>query len=145
MSASASAIVDGCVTVIEGITAVGSGNVSKRGYDIVERTTSEVCFRVRPSRGEQNLTHMSTTSDTGLENVYIKAEGFVRLQDNYDTYYDTQTTLIESMKSAFNGAQTLGGTVEWAVLSTWDIPDMELDVGGTLWQPMDFMIRVFNI
>lgn len=145
MSTSASAIIDSCVTVLEGISAVGSGNATKRGYDILERTTSSVCFRVRPQRGDMKFTHMSTSSDDCEENVYIKAEGFVRLQDNYDTWYDSQTTLIASMKSAFNAAQTLSSTVEWAVLENWNVPEMELDVGGVVWQPMEFSIRVYNI
>ncbi len=145
MSSSASAIVDACVTTIEGISRVGAGNAHRRGYDIIDRATSQCCFRVRPTRGDQRFTRMSTTSDACQENVYIMAEGFVRMLDNYDTWHDEMDGLVEDMKTAFDAAQTLGGIVEWAILENWEIPEVEYDVGGTVWQPLRFTIHAYNL
>lgn len=145
MSSSASAIVDACVSAIAGISRVGTGNAHRRGYDIMDRATSQCCFRVRPVRGDMRFRHFSTTSDTCQEDVYIRAEGFVKLLDNYDDWHDEQDSLLADMKTAFNATQTLGGIVDWAVLETWDIPDMEYDVNGQVWQPMNFTIHVYNI
>jgi hypothetical protein len=145
MPSSASAIGEAVVSVIESISRVGSGNAHRRGYDIMEWATSQSCFRVRCVRGDSDWSRFGTTTDPLLEDVTVMAEGFVKLLDNYDDWYDEQDNLIDDMKTTFDDEQDLSGTVEWARLERWEIQEYELDVAGVMWQPIHFTIRCLNL
>jgi len=101
--------------VIEGISGVGSGNVTREVTTFWNEPRGNRPFACARARRHALYTHDDYKRWLRRERVH-HGEGFVKLLDNYDTWHDSQTTLIGSMKTAFNAAQTLSSTVEWAVL-----------------------------
>ncbi len=141
MSSSASAIADELVTVLAGIASVGSGNATKSGYDILESTTSQCCFMVRPTGGDNNFANFGDAATPYDKQMTLRAEGFVRDAGDAATYLNAQFTLIQAVQDAIDDKRTLNSTVEMAWVERWDVPDNEWNIGGAVWQPINFHIK----
>lgn len=141
MASSASAIMDELVSVLAGMTDVGAGNATWKGYDILETATSRYCFIVRPSGGSNKAAAFG--GDIVLyesDQTYI-AEGYVKEQGDTPDYMEAQATLIQDMQTTIDDHRTLNSTVATAMLARWEVPDMELNIGGQVWQPIRFWIE----
>ena len=136
MTTSASAVLDQLVSVIDGIT---NCDATKYGYDILETTTSLYAFHVEPSEGDNERGGFGNLPYH--QNMDFMAHGFIRLESDPKAYHTARVTLIDAMNTTFDNDQTLSGTCEGAYVARWSFPDVELDVHGVIWQPVDFTIR----
>ena len=144
MASSASAITDQLITVLAGITNVGSGNAAKT-YDVLETGSSQYVFVVRPESGKLVNDSFGDAAMNPTEDVTFLCEGFVKDLGNPVSFMDAQLTLINDFRTAIDDKRTLNSTVEVAIVDRWEVPDMELNISGQIWQPIRFWVRCMVI
>ena len=138
MTASASAIADELVTVLE---AMANTTASKRGYDILETSADRFCVVVRPSVGSNTLAQFGGDSVTEHQDITLLAEAFVKdLGDPYD-YMTAQWTFLNQVQTQLDDYATLNDTCMFAMLERWEVPETEYNIGGQIWQPIRFWVR----
>ncbi len=144
MASSASAIADELVTVLASITDVGAGNAAKT-YDILETGSSQYVFVVRPQSGENKFGGFGEAIVPLTQNVTFLCEGFVKDLGDPVAFMNAQLTLINDVQTTVDDKRTLNSTVETAIVDRWEVPDMELNIAGQLWQPIRFWVRCLVI
>jgi hypothetical protein len=145
MSSSASAIADELVTELGEIAGVGAANSTKSDYGILERATSQFCMVVRPASGDNNWGNFGTGDATPMDTKYtFLVHGFVRELDDPVAYMNAQYTLINDVQAKLNAQQTLNGTCEYAMLARWEVPDLELNINGAIWQEERFWVECLS-
>lgn len=136
--ASASAIADELVTVLE---AIPNTSATKRGYDLLETSSDRFVFMVRPSTGENIPSQFGETSIPQRQDLTLLAEGFVKdLGDPYD-YMNAQWTMITATQTQVDDYYTLNDTCDMAYVERWEVPEMEYNIAGQVWQPIRFWVR----
>lgn len=131
---SASAIADALVAVLE---AMSETTASKQQY-VLDTATDRYIFIVRPGNAEMRHGYMQAT--TYMKDITLKAECYVKDLGDPDEYMNAQWTIIDRTETAIDSEDTLSSTCDHAYVSRWDVPEVEAQLGGMIFQPINFWV-----
>jgi len=131
---------DELIDILDDISNVGSGNAAKT-YDVLETGSSQYVFVIRPSLGENKFGGFGEATVPILQNVTFLCEGFVKDLGDPVAFANAQLTLINDVQTTIDDKRTLNGVVETTIVDRWEVPDMQLNVAGQMWQPIRFWVR----
>lgn len=133
----ASAIAVQLVTILDAITGASA---TKTGYDILEGTAQH-CFVVMPP--SMDVTPLSFSGDSldEREDYDFTVEGYIRDNGNPVDFFEQQYAQIEAVRAAIRAESTLNDTVDLAYVARAERAPNEWNIGGVLWQEIDYTIR----
>ena len=132
---SASAIADALVAILE---AMSESTATKDQYTL-DTAVDRYVFIVRPATGEMRHAYMQAATYT--KNITLKAECYVKDLGDPDEYMNAQWTIIDRVETTVDSYDSLSSTCDHAYVERWDVPEVEAQLGGMIYQPINFWVR----
>lgn len=130
MSTSASAIMDGLISIIGSIDGVGAANVAK-DYSVLDTTTSAYGFAVvvqfaSLEMADETFDDSAGTNDTSRLIYYV--EGFIKYLSDEAAFHANRARFADKLVTQLEAHRTLSDTCDTSILRRVEDMTTERDV-----------------
>jgi hypothetical protein len=142
MSTSASAIMVQIEAIAGSIATVGSANVSRTSFDVLETTSTRVAMVIRP-RDVRQAAETFGRADTATFGFRMRT--FIKFTGDYQTYFNDQVQVMDDVLEQFSSYDDLNAACDYSIIHTTNVLESEWNINGQTFQEIQFDLEAMAL